>query len=223
LDRLTPTDQEAVVNRSLSSSAGGKTVDDYQKLMTDAFAEVVRILKPRAWATVVFQNTDPTVWSALQEATNSAGLTLERAGVLDKTQHSHKGYKGRSGVENVSAFDMVLNLRLRARHVVAHRPAAREDRIADAVALLRRHLDSLPPLASSMEHDRQRTLPYMYSLLLGAHFNGDIGLTADGFSGLRTICSANFRSDEKGHWYADGPNSAAPTVGGNQGPAIASI
>lgn len=203
LGQLTPTAKEAVVNRSLSVAAGGKTVNDYHGLMAEAFAEITRILKPRAWATVVFQNTDPTVWAALQDAAQSAGLTLEQAAMLDKTQHSHKGYKGRSGAENVAAFDMVLNLRRDGISRPLRSALVREERIAQAADFLRRHLAHLPPIGSSVEADRQRTLPFMYSLLLGAHFNGDIGLEAEGFSAVRTISSANFESDGRGHWYLD--------------------
>jgi DNA methylase len=213
LDELTPTAAEAVVNRSLGYAAGGKRIDQYGEIMAQAFVEVARILKPSAWATVVFQNTDPTIWKALRDATDAAGLAFERATTLDKTQHSHKGYKGRSGVEDVAAFDIVLSLRRRPAVRHAHRHPVKKRRVADAVALLREHLGGLPPIASSPEADRKRTLPYMYSLLLEAHFNGDIGLEADGFAGLRRLCLANFRADDEGRWLVSGQPTVTPQQG----------
>ena len=210
LDEMTPPAAEAVVNRSLGTAAGGKRIDQYAEIMSQAFVEVARILKPSAWATVVFQNTDPTVWKALRDATDAAGLAFERATTLDKTQQSHKGYKGRAGLEDVAAFDIVLNLRRRHPTQRARRHPVEKERVADAVALLREHLRELPPLASSAEADRKRTLPFMYSLLLEAHFNGDIGLEAEGFAGLRRLCLANFKADGEGRWHLTGHMTKAP-------------
>lgn len=215
LGEMTPTAPEAVVNRSLGREAGGKSVDQYSEIMSQAFVEVARILKPGAWATVVFQNTDPTVWKALHDATDAAGLAFERATTLDKTQQSHKGYKGRSGLEDVAAFDMVLNLRRRSATVHRRHHAVKQERVADAVALLREHLRELPPVDSSAEADRKRTLPFMYSMLLQAHFNGDVGLEADGFAGLRRLCTANFEADPDGRWHV--PHAAAKNAPARKG------
>ena len=140
LGALTNVREEAVVNRSLSPSDGGKTVEDYARLMTGSFCEVARVLKAGGTATVVFQNTDPHVWQALEDALATAGLSCERADTLDKGQQSHKGYKGRSGAENVAAFDIILTVR--HRQLRGRRPTA--TRRADAVSVLRDHLLALP-------------------------------------------------------------------------------
>jgi len=201
LGRLTDTQEEAVVNRSLGLSAGGKSVDDYRKLMTSAFSEVSRVLKPGGSATVVFQNTDPEVWQALEDAFGTAGLECQRANTLDKSQQSHKGYKGRSGAEDVAAFDMILTLKHRPTAAHRRRRNAPDRTPADAVSLLRGHLTVLAPVGSSPSEDRQRTLPYLYSLLLEAHFNGDIGLQERGFACVRDLCVAQFGVDDNGRWY----------------------
>lgn len=199
LGTTTATAEEAVVNRSLKASAGGKEVQDYANLMMRAFNEISRILKPGAWATVVFQNTDSEVWAALRSAIDGAGLAFERASTLDKTQQSHKGYKGQAGAEDVASFDMVLNLR-RASKGKRSSPHVKPERVKDAVDVLRDHLWELPPIGVSEESDRKRTLPFLYSLLLESHFNGDIGLDAGGFAGLRRICENAFTMDNKGRW-----------------------
>lgn len=203
LGALTDVGEEAVVNRSLSPAAGGKTIADYQSLMTSAFGEVARVLKPRGRATVVFQNTDPAVWQALEDALETAGLTCLQANTLDKSQHSHKGYKGRSGAEDVAGFDMILTLR-HAEGTARRRSLAHD--VPDAESLLRRHLDSLPPIGSSPASDRQRTLPYLYSLLLESHFNGAIGLQERGYARVREICATAFVVDAAGRWYVDDPS-----------------
>lgn len=72
------------------SSSQKKTVFAYQKLLTEALSEVRRILKPGRKATLVFHSASAEIWNALQSAYTDAGLNVECAGVLDKTQGSFK-------------------------------------------------------------------------------------------------------------------------------------
>lgn len=111
LGGITKVKNEAVVNRSLSVKNGGKTLGEYGALLTQALAEAYRVLKPKGWMTMVFHNTDASVWGAIQAAAQSAGFELLGAGSLDRKQMSHKGYKGRSGKEKVAHFDVVMSLR----------------------------------------------------------------------------------------------------------------
>jgi len=113
LGRLTDMTSEAVVNKSLAVNNGGKTLQGYEDLMTGSMREIARVLKPGGWATVVFHNTDGRVWAALQSAAQAAGFEFHEAASLDRKQQSHKGYKGRSGQEDVAHFDVVMNLRKR--------------------------------------------------------------------------------------------------------------
>ena len=111
LGRLTDPANEAVVNRSLSPARGGKSLATYSDLIGGAMREISRVLKPGGWATVVFHNTDRRIWQAIRDAADGAGFTFHEAASLDRRQQSHKGYKGRSGSENVAHFDVVFNLR----------------------------------------------------------------------------------------------------------------
>jgi DNA modification methylase/transcriptional regulator with XRE-family HTH domain len=111
LGRLTDWASEAVVNRSLGLDNGGKSLATYAALIGSAMNEIARVLKPRGWATVVFHNTDAAVWQALRDAADQAGFDFHKAASLDRRQQSHKGYKGRSGSEDVAHFDVVFNLR----------------------------------------------------------------------------------------------------------------
>jgi adenine-specific DNA methylase len=110
LGRVTDSTEEAVVNRALTVDKGGKSLEDYAELMKSSMREMARVLKPGAWATVVFHNTDADVWRAIRDAAVDAGFSFHEAASLDRRQQSHKGYKGRSGSEDVAHFDVVFNL-----------------------------------------------------------------------------------------------------------------
>jgi DNA modification methylase/DNA-binding XRE family transcriptional regulator len=119
LGRLTERSDEAVVNRSLAPDRGGKTLGQYGDLISRSFTEMARVLKPGGWATVVFHNTDAAVWQCIRDAASAAGFAFHEASSLDRQQQSHKGYKGRSGTEDVAHFDVVFNLRKTTRNKMA--------------------------------------------------------------------------------------------------------
>lgn len=208
LGQVTDTTQEAVVNRSLRTASGGKSVEDYAGLMAGAFSEIHRVLKPDGWTTVVFNSSDAEVWSALRVAVERAGFDLAAASYIDKTQQSFKGYKGRSGKEDVPAFDVVLNM---------HKPGSARRRpkppggLSEAGDVIERHLAALPPIGMDAERDKERTLQYFHSLLVQAHFNGSIGLEVGSFSLVRRVCEERFVVDEHGRWSLIVERDVTPT------------
>ena len=119
LGKITDPTEEAVINSSLSEKNGGKTLANYEELMTLSLRQIARVLKPGGWATIVFHNTDGDVWGALHSAAINAGFEFHEASSLDRKQQSHKGYKGRSGEEDVAHFDVVMNLRKPLAHAVS--------------------------------------------------------------------------------------------------------
>jgi DNA modification methylase/predicted RNA-binding Zn-ribbon protein involved in translation (DUF1610 family) len=205
LGDVTNAEMEAVVNKSLKTKDGGKSVEDYAAIMDSAFAEIHRVLKPDGWTTIVFNSSDPEVWAALRVAVERAGFDLASASHIDKTQQSFKGYKGRSGKEDVPAFDVVLN---------AHKPGTVRRRtkspggLREAGEVLAAHLMELPPIGEDRERDRERTLPYLHSLLVRSHFNGSIGLEIGSYALVRRICEERFEADEAGRWCVVGSSTA---------------
>ena len=111
LGGLTRVADEVVINRTLRPEQGGKSLGDYGVLMAKSLNQAHRVLKDGAWMTMVFHSTDSRVWSAIHAAAESAGFKIEGASKLDRQQMSHKGYKGRSGKENVAHYDVVMSLR----------------------------------------------------------------------------------------------------------------
>ncbi len=177
LGGLTPPQEEAVVNRSRDPSKGGKTVSEYQALMTASMCEIHRVLKPEAWATLVFHNTDPSIWRAIQSASEDAGFRIDDAAALDRKQQSHKGYKGRSDQEDVAHFDVIMSMRKRALN------SKKASRAASASAPTPRQLvlDAFQALPQSA-----RTVQRVHSEVLQrlARQGGDLGSVS--FDDVRT-------------------------------------
>lgn len=74
---------EAIVDRVRE-----KAVPEYQHLMTSAFREYFRVLKPGRWMTVVFSNSRATVWNSIQVGLQQAGFVVAEVNALDKKQGS---------------------------------------------------------------------------------------------------------------------------------------
>ena len=104
---LTDQTHEAVVHLKHKDR---NTLPDYARLMTDAFREMYRVLKPGRWASVVFHNSDDRIWQTLLEAVDAAGFELADINAFDKEQLSFKGIRGQKGLERVTNKDLVLNL-----------------------------------------------------------------------------------------------------------------
>jgi adenine-specific DNA methylase len=85
LDNYTDRKEEIIVSKHQ-----GKSVNEYQELMTNAFKEIHRILKPTGKGTVIFHSSSANIWNALQKSYKGANFGVERASVLDKTQGSFK-------------------------------------------------------------------------------------------------------------------------------------
>ena len=66
-----------------------KRLDEYQVLMRRCFGEYARVLKPGRWMTVVFHNSQNSVWNAIQEGLSAAGLVVADVRTLDKKVGSY--------------------------------------------------------------------------------------------------------------------------------------
>lgn len=193
LDEFTDVAYESVVHTTVREEHGGKTVEDYEKLMMGGFEEMSRVLRPGAWASVMFHNSDDAVWSALERAIEGAGLSVEGAVAFDKSQPSFKGIKGQLLGEAVPNFDLVLHVR-RAKSVSA-RSVAGTDRPLDVRQMLSdrlsAHLVSAPA--------RKRTTPYLHSLVMRALLEEGVALKGFSYQFVESLCRDLFFWS-KGAW-----------------------
>lgn len=206
LDDFTPTADEAVVSTSLKADHGGKTLEDYEKLMAASFTEIVRILKPGAWASVMFHNSDDAVWSSLERAIEAADLRIESAIAFDKTQPSFKGVKQIIDQERVTSFDLVLQLRAgslsASRRQQLPQGVNSEAQIVKAVAEL---LETVPL--------RRRTTPYIHSFIMRFLLERGWPLAGYSYRSVEATLAANF-DNQAGVWSRRPDQSAStePTL-----------
>lgn len=85
LGQITEDKEEVII-----SAAKQKGAPEYTALMKKVFAEVARVMKEDARATVVFHSSKPEVWRALGDSIAEASFSVERTSMLNKTQVSFK-------------------------------------------------------------------------------------------------------------------------------------
>lgn len=96
----TNTDSEAIENHMQE-----KNLDDYRALIRKCFREFYRILIPGRWMTVVFSNTNASVWNSIQSALSEAGFVVANVSSLDKKQRSINSYTSTTSVKQ----DLVIS------------------------------------------------------------------------------------------------------------------
>lgn len=125
---------EAIENKNQKKGA-----DEYRDLMSDAFSEIYRTLKPGRWMTVEFSNTKAGIWNGIQSAITNAGFIVANVSALVKT---HNGFNAVTNPTSVKQ-DLVIS---------AYKPnGGFEDRFKGEAAteagvwdFIRTHLQYLP-------------------------------------------------------------------------------
>lgn len=100
LGEFTNPKDEAIVNRHQ-----GKTLADYQELMTRSLSECFRVLRPGHWMLLVFMNSSGKVWDAIKAAVERAGFVAKRIDIFDKQHGTFKQFVS----ENTAGCDLVLH------------------------------------------------------------------------------------------------------------------
>jgi DNA modification methylase len=194
LGTTTNYEHEIVVNQARTAADGGKSVGDYERLLTKAFRQMRRKLKPGGRASVVFHNSDDRVWVALLNAAEAAGFHQAEVTILDKVQRSMKGYRGRSGRELVPFYDLVITF-VTSGTSVAKLNGAGEI----ALAAVRDHLGEADRNETPMS-SQLRSLEYLYSLAVGSVVRSGAQPEGLSFRAFEEVCRSNF--SDQGRYFA---------------------
>lgn len=173
---------ETVINKRLTDELGRTTLDGYEKAMSRAMDEVGRVLRPGAWASLQFHNSDDAVWSAIQNAVDSAGLRVEAAVVMDKGQASFKGLRHHRRGEKVANFDLVLHLASMSRRGTC--PRRREIGRPEIRRVLEAYVADQPP--------SRRTTPWLHSQTMRHLMASGASPAGWSFAAVEALCDETF-------------------------------
>ena len=173
---------ETVVNKRLTTELGRTTLDDYEKAMSRAMGEIRRVIRPGAWASLQFHNSDDAVWSTIQNAVDSAGLRVEAAVVMDKGQSSFKGLRQKGRGEKVANFDLVMHLApgVEGSPDVQHREVAQ----AEVEKELEDYVASQPA--------SRRTTPWLHSQVMRYLLADGASPAGWSFAAVEALCDEIF-------------------------------
>jgi predicted RNA methylase/predicted RNA-binding Zn-ribbon protein involved in translation (DUF1610 family) len=189
LQRFTDWSQDCVMNY-----VHEKDLVFYSDVMTQAFVEMYRVLKPGRWASVVFHNTDDAVWRAIQEGAQEAGFDVVNAMAFDKRQGTFNQVN--MGKDSAAGFDVVLNLYKPRRDGTNGRATPAADIEIKVVEVVAAHLSG-NPLA---EH---RTTQFLHSFAIRQLLNSNILIEKVTIPYLETVLPHYFKQVE-GRWYLRG-------------------
>ncbi len=99
---FTNSNYDAIINNEQS-----KTIDYYETELLSAFKEYYRVLKPKRWINIEFNNSKSIIWNLLRKAINNSGFIISQVSVLDKKQGSFKQVTSPGSVSKdllISAF-----------------------------------------------------------------------------------------------------------------------
>ncbi len=185
---FTNPDKEAVVHRRKKQ---GSTLDDYRTMMTAAFKQMYRSLKPGRWITVVFHNSRASVWNAIQEALAHAGFLVAQVTVLDKQQGSFKQVTSPGAVKN----DLVINA-YKPRAGFTNRFLSQAGQGLEA-EFIRQHLAQLP-VAANVERSREM----LYSRYLAYYVQHGYQVACNSGQFYGALHQWGF-VERDGYWFAD--------------------
>jgi 16S rRNA G966 N2-methylase RsmD len=161
LGRSTDREQEAIVSRGQ-----GKSMADYEQLLTRVFREVERVMADDAAATLIFHSARASVWRALTESLARAGLSVRRTSILDKVQASFKQTVSRGSVKGDAAIMLVKN-------ALAGRCVGAQPRSVDEVVA------SVVRAAVGSRSGQERSRERMFSRFVAACLTEGVPLTVD--------------------------------------------
>lgn len=95
----------AVDNEAVIDDYAEKGLIQYQHMVRQCFAEFFRVLKPGRWITLVFSNSQASVWNAIQIALQQSGFVVAEVSTLDKKQGSFKQVTSNNAVKQ----DLVIS------------------------------------------------------------------------------------------------------------------
>jgi hypothetical protein len=160
-----------------------KDVGDYRDLMYDCFRECHRVLKPGRWMTMVFSNSQASVWNAINESLLRAGFIIANVRGFSKKQ---KNFNQVQGV--YVDHDLAITCYKPKQATIEQLVSGDESGVW---AMMDEHLGRMPNWIGSSTRivvDVERTPDHLYDRLVAIHLVRGIHLgmsKLDFFAGIK--------------------------------------
>lgn len=144
-----------------------KDLSFYSGTMAQAFKEYHRVLKPGRWVTIVFHNSQNSVWNAIQSSLVRAGLVVADVRVLDKAQGSFNQVTASNAVKR----DLVISAYKLDRYIEG-RFLSEAGSPEGAWTFVRGHLANVPTVSrtkSQLEVLAERQPYLLYDRMVAFH------------------------------------------------------
>ena len=179
LNLFTDNREEAIEN-----SSQNKTVYDYSDLMTKAFNEYYRILKPGKWMTVEFSNTSAAIWNSIQRSLTRAGFIISVVRGLDKQQGSYNAQTSSTAVKQ----DLVISCYKNTNKVITSLSSNTEESAWDFIEEHLAHLPVIHETGNRLTSIIERSAKILYDRLISSCIERNMTVPLDARSfqeGLR--------------------------------------
>jgi hypothetical protein len=153
------------LNETIISKYQKKDLQKYENLLTSAFQENFRILKPGKFMTVIFHNTKKEVWNSLRNAISSSGFEIMKSSILDKDQTSFKQTTTKGAVKK----DIIL---------LTQKPIQVSKKKVKPVDM-KKFL--LRVLSDKKYNNQERTFDYLFSRYIGQCFKSNVDIKNNSF------------------------------------------
>ena len=178
---------------AIANPAQNKSSRHYKLLMSSAFQQVYRVLKPGRWMTVEFSNTQASVWNTIQTAINEAGFVIANVAALDKKQGSFKAVTTTTAVKQdlvISAYKPDGGLEARFRKS-GHTIEGTWD-------FMRTHLRNLPvvkPRGGQLEFIAERDPRILYDRMVAFYVSHGVPVPLSS-AGFQAVLAEKFPERE---------------------------
>ena len=172
--------EEAIVNRRQ-----GKTVEQYENLMTSSLRECHRVLRAGHWLVLVFMNSSREIWKSMRNAVRASGFSIEKVDLFDKRHGTFKQFVS----ENTAGCDLLLHCRKASANAPGGDSCGGESTGNEVRRFLKARSGGIPTHAY-LHVSREEEIDYrmLYSEFLAAKLTSDGGLVD--FASFRTIAAA---------------------------------
>ena len=166
-------------DEAIMNPVQNKGLYEYQKLMTDCFCEYARVLKPNRWITIEFHNSKNSVWNAIQEGLQRAGLIIADIRTLDKQTGTFQQVTSSSAVKQ----DLIISAyKPKESFVKAFNSQAGTEE--SAWAFIRQHLANVPIVVDADNNGKidiiaERQPFLLYDRMIAYHIMQGVSIPID--------------------------------------------